>query len=399
MNNASRYRITQVRIVDRGLQIDWDDDHQSKFHPVWLRHQCECEQCGTPMNAVRDLRIHHIPDDIAIASFEFDNQQVNLIWSTDKHRSIFKAQWLRNNCYSETERARRKHRPILWTNDIEINPPTFDFVETRTDSEIRLKMLQAICDYGFCKLENLPSSPEKSVEYIELVGRQRETHFGTYNLTKKSSINNVGDITSALPPHCDETYRSSTVGITVFQVIRPSSEGGHSTLVDGFEAARRFAEKHRDDFDLLTRTPIRSWRYDPDHAEGELPRWYICRIPVIQVDEESDVCGVRINERQIAPIDLPADKIEPCYRALRRLLKIVYDPELLITFPLKAREGLIFNNQRALHGRTAFVAEQPGRSVFTSSVDLEDFYSNLRILSMRHNSNQPLPNFGQGLLV
>ena len=59
-------------------------------------------------------------------------------------------------------------------------------------------------------------------------------------LTEKDSINNVGDIRQALQPHCDETYRTSTIGITIFQVFEPSTEGGHSTLVDGFEAARRF---------------------------------------------------------------------------------------------------------------------------------------------------------------
>ena len=399
MSNKIRYQIKQASIVSRELKVDWGDGHASRFHPIWLRHQCECELCGTPINAVRDLRLHHIPEDIAPIDLNFDNAGVTLRWSNNQHASSYAARWLRDHCYSETERARRKHRPVLWDADIEKNPPTFDFGETEADSKVRLKMLQAICDYGFCRVDNLPAGTKQSTRFIELVGQQRRTHFGTYKLSKKASINNVGDITSELPPHCDETYRTSTIGITVFQVLRPSNEGGHSTLVDGFEAVRRFAAQYPEDFQLLARTPIKTQRYDPDHTDDELPHWYICHLPMIQLDADGDVSGVRINERQISPLDIPAEQIDGCYRAIRRLMAIVYDPALLIRFPLQAKQGLIFNNQRVLHGRTAYKSEQPGRSVLTRSVDLEEFYSNLRVLSLQHDNERSSQTYAQGLVV
>ena len=56
---------------------------------------------------------------------------------------------------------------------------------------------------------------------------------------------------------------------------------------------------------------------------------------MIRVDEDQEVCGIRVNERQIAPIDLPYDQVVPTYRALQKFLKIVYDPSLMISFPLK----------------------------------------------------------------
>ena len=399
MNNDSQYQIKHARVVDSGLQVNWGDGHQSHFHPVWLRHQCECEHCGTAMNAVRALRLHHIPEDISITRLEFDHHQVKIVWSKEDHQSEYKARWLRDHCYSDSERHSRKHRPKLWDASITQNPPVFNFVEAEADSTTRLAMLESVCDYGFCKVENLPASLDEKQRLIKLVGSQRQTHFGTYQLSKKSAINNVGDITHELPPHCDETYRTSTIGITVFQVIRPSNEGGHSTLVDGFEAVRRLYEQFPEDYQLLTRTPIFTQRYDPDHAEGELPRWYQCRLPMIQLDADDEVSGIRINERQIAPLDLPGSQIAACYRAIRRLTDIVYDPKLLIRFGLKVGEGLLFNNQRVLHGRTAFRAEQPGRSVLTASVDLEEFYSNLRVLKLQHKPDQPPQTFAQGLVV
>jgi len=399
MNNDSKYLIKLARIIDRGLQIDWGDGHQSRFHPIWLRHQCECEHCGTPVNAVRALRLHHIPDDISIKHCELDHQTIKTIWSEKGHLSQYNARWLRDHCYSERERKARKHQPILWDSSITENSPVFDFRDAEANSSTRLTMLETVADYGFCKIENLPVEPAQSHRLINLVGVQRQTHFGSYTLSKKPSVNNVGDITHELPPHSDETYRTSTIGITVFQVMRPSSDGGHSTLMDGFEAARRLQEQFPDDYTRLTRLPIFTQRYDPDHADGELPRWYQCRLPMIQLDADGDISGVRINERQISPIDLPASQIDDCYRAIRRLMSIVYNPDLLISFALKTGEGLLINNQRLLHGRTAFEAEKPGRSMLTSSVDLEDFYSNLRVLSSQLIPDQPQRTYSQGLVV
>ena len=398
MSEQLRYQILEAEIVGRGLKIRWGDNHQSDFHPMWLRHHCECGECGTSMNAVRALRLHHIPEDIAIEELEVGQDRISLMWSENAHRSQYTAIWLRDHCYSSRERARRRHQPVLWDASMGQHPPTFDFVQAERDPAVRLEMLEAVCDYGFCKVENLPGTLDESERLISLVGARRDTHFGNYQLSKKSAINNVGDIRHELHPHCDETYRTSTIGITVFQVLQPSSEGGESTLMDGFEAVRRLREGYPEKFDLLTRLAVFAERYDPDHLEGELPRWYQCRLPMIRVDAEGYVVGVRINERQIAPMDLPADQIEPCYHAIRALMKIVYDPQLLIQFALQKGEGLLFDNQRVLHGRTAFKAERPGRSVLTNSVNLEDFHSNLRVLTARLKPKQPPRTYAQGLV-
>jgi alpha-ketoglutarate-dependent taurine dioxygenase len=399
MNHGLRYQPDRVAIVDRQLQLDWGDGHRSLFHPLWLRHQCECEHCGTPLNAVRALRLLEISQDLAIGELALDGERLRIRWSPGGHESVYRARWLRDHCYSESERRARKHRPMLWDAEIGRDPPVFDFAKVERDSVRRLDMLQAVCDYGFCKIENLPATEAEARRMIDLVGRQRQSHFGTYKLARKDAVNNVGDISCELPPHCDETYRTSTIGITVFQVIRPASEGGESTLVDGFEAARRLREQFPDDFALLARTPIFAQRFDPDHAEGELPHWYHCRLPMLQLDADGELAGVRINERQISPLDVPPDQVESTYRSIRHLLEFVYDPELMIRFALAAGEGLVFNNQRVLHGRSAFEAEQPGRSVLTSSVDLEEFYSSLRVLLARHRPELLPRVYPQGLVV
>ena len=363
-----------------------------------MRHQCECRCCGSPLDGIRNLRLLAIPENVAPVLSAWTDNQVTIDWQPDNHASIYTAKWLRDHCYSEVERNRRKPVITLWDGSIEPSPPLFDFEQAESDPSVRLDLLEAVHRYGFCKLYSVPDQIEESGRVIRLVGSQRQTHYGTYNLAKKIRAYNVGDTTSALIPHSDETYRLSSIGITVFQVLQPSSSGGASTLVDGFEAVRRFRENFPSDFDLLTRLPITAERIDESQSNGSDPLWLLATLPVIQLDYEGEVSGVRLNERQISPLDLPAEQIDDCYRALRRLYRIVYDPELMITYHLQVGEGLIFDNQRLLHGRTAFNREDPPRSVLTSSVNIEDFHSSMRTLREQLEIDGPMYRYRQGLV-
>jgi len=396
---SAMYGIVNASIEDSQLTITWGDGHHSSYHPLWLRHQCECNVCGTPIDAVRGIRLLDIPSNIEPELRDNSNNGIHIQWMPDKHRSVYSAKWLRNHCYSDKERARRKHRPTLWDGSIVDALPTFDFNQVEMDQTEHLAMLESVRDYGFCRVINLSTEPGQSHRLIELIGTQRQTHFSTYNLSRKSSVDNVGDITSKLLPHVDETYRLSCIGITIFQVLQPSSNGGDSTLVDGFQAAHRMRKQWPEDFDLLTRVPIAAERLDLGANTDGQSRWYKARMPIIKLDSDNDISGVRINERQIAPLDIPADLIEPCYRALRRMFEILYDPKLIITLKLKAGDGLLFNNQRILHGRTEFDAEEPARSVLTSSVDLDDFHSTMRILRRTLDIEDSSMAFNQGMVV
>ncbi|MCP5083467.1 MAG: DUF971 domain-containing protein [Alphaproteobacteria bacterium] len=397
-SEEARYTIKAAHTDDTQLVIDWADGHQSSFHPMWLRHQCECRACGTPLDAVRGLRLHHIPADISPARVSPSPSSVIVTWNGDGHRSEFQARWLRDHCYSKTERTRRKHAPILWDASIAGQEPVADYDVACSSESARLAMLEALRDHGFCRIVNVPADEAHSKQLIELVGPQRQTHFGTYKLANKKAVDNVGDNSDPLDPHQDETYRLSSVGITVFQVLNPSSNGGDSTLVDGFEAARRLRDAAPEDFDLLSKLPITGQRVDLGRNTDGKKRYLVAKMPILKLDYDGDVAGLRLNERQIGPLDLPGEMIGPCYDALRRMFEIVYDPELRLTFPLRAGEGLLFDNHRVLHGRTGFVPEQPPRSVLTSSVDLEEFHSTLRTLEMAAGRQGPLMQYAQGVV-
>ncbi len=377
---TARHTLLSATVRDGLLILHWGDGHQSRFHAIWLRHQCWCPDCGTPVTGVRNIRLHHIDEATAFEDVKLTGSSVRVTWSGEDHVSDYPADWLRNHCYSAAERVRRRAKPILWDASLSRNLPSGSLNEAEVNPSARLRILEAVRDYGFCKIVDAPTVEAESARMIKLVGAQRKTHFGTYTLKTKKTVTNVGDTTGPLDPHVDEPYRYAAIGITVFQVLHPSSNGGASTLVDGFEAARRLKAQYPADFDLLCRMPVTCQRFDPgDNSDGHL-RWYRSRMPVIQLDDEREVCGVRMNERQISPLDVSADQVMPAYRALKRLFALLYDDDLRLTLDLKGGEGLLFDNQRLLHGRTGFAPETPPRAVLTSSVDLDDFHSSLRLL-------------------
>ena len=378
----SRYLLKALESKDNSIVIRWKDNHISIFHHIWLRHQCECEICGSPIDGIRNNWLQNISANPKIQKIKQHPESIDIIWQDDEHRSSFSLRWLRDHCYASESRKARKHKPILWDASIAKNISCFDCKEITRNPEAHLDLLEHVRDYGFCKLENMDTNISGIEDVSHFFGPVRITHFGISELKEKSSQYNVGDSGLALLPHMDETYRISAVGITVFQMVNPSEKGGHSLLVDGFEVARRLHEIDPAAFDLLSKTPIDFKRHHKDDSETGEPRFLVSRTPIFKLDEDGDLIGARINERHISPLSVDEKLVEPFYQALRKLFEITYSPEVRITFPLKAGEGMVFDNQRLLHGRTKFIRGKSPRHARSCTVNTEEFHSTLRLLQI-----------------
>ena len=87
-----------------------------------------------------------------------------------------------------------------------------------------------------------------------------------------------------------------------------------------------------------------------------------------------------MNERTMGPIDLPAELVEPVYRALEKLFQYSYDAKYHMHYLLKGGEALVFDNARVLHARTGFNGD---RHVRLTHVGSDEFYSRWR--QLRHD--------------
>jgi gamma-butyrobetaine dioxygenase len=102
---------------------------------------------------------------------------------------------------------------------------------------------------------------------------------------------------------------------------------------------------------------------------------------MIVLDDRGEVVGIRFHTRSAGPLDLPADIVEPFYRAHRRLCELIFDPANQLRFQLRAGEAVLFDNHRVMHARAAF--SDPQRHLQICNVDREIFHERLRLLASR----------------
>lgn len=381
ITGAEASRIAQITTKDLHIEIRWQDGHESKFHFVWLRHNCPCEICrhaGTDqnMNLIENIQIDDQP-----ATLEFNDDSVIIEWATDRHRTKFEAKWLRSNCYSDLSREARDHKPILLTSSSLAVIPTIECKAYLETDQSLLQVMQAINKYGMVFVSSVPTEDEAIINLAQRFGPIRETNYGAVNDMKVHKDKVVISYTdAALTAHCDEPYCYEPLGIAFFHCLQSATEeGGISIFVDCFKVAEDLRREDPNSFELLTTVPI---QYMRDHADEQE---YRAEGALISLDFFGNINGVRYAERPLAPFDIPDDLVIPMYRAFAEFTRRVRMPENEIRFGMKAGQALIFDNQRMTHGRTRFSGE---RHLRTAYVERDFFHSKLRVLSRR--SGEPL---------
>ena len=365
-----------------GLTIVWSDGRSTFFHSLWLRHQCYCEQCASPLDGLRDIWLENLSDNPEMLSSKINGDSLEIIWSDDSHQSRYPFAWLRENAYDDISLAERRFYPKLWNGAILDKAPRYDLERVLSDDKLKLDLLMSVRDLGFCLLRNVDTSIAGIEQAADIFGPIRQTHFGISEIIEKRDKTNVGDSGRALRPHMDETYRINGVGITILQMVNPSETGGESILTDGFYAARQLQSEDANAFDLLCGLNINFSRRHTGVSNDNRKRLLVSRAPIIKLDEWGELAGVRINERHVAPLDVPRGLTLDFYRALRKLFAIIYRNENQIQFPLAAGEALVFDNQRVLHGRIAFPRGETLRHARTCTVDTDEFQSTLRMMQI-----------------
>ncbi len=391
---SKRHAIAAIETAPTTLAITWGDGHVSVFPSIWLLLACDCAACGSSETAVRQVKLTDQPARPAIAGTALTCDPVpdgalTVDWGGG-HLSCFAPGWLRAHCLSDAERARRKPIPRLWGQEILADLPYRDYGAVTQDPERHLEFLETLRDLGFVILRQVPAARARTEEVAGLIGKLRLTNYGIFELEAKPKPEIVGDTALALELHTDEPYRIEPPGITFFHVLSQSEEGGDSTLADGFRLAALLRARDPAAFETLCTIPARF------HRTLQEGRAFENQAPIIGRDRDGQVTGIRLLDRGLAPVDCTPAQVEPFYDALRALLGLTYGGEGRITVKLRAGEMLVFNNQRIMHGRTAFDPADSHRHVRSCHVDLDEFHSRLRVAYRARGDDRAWMALGAG---
>ena len=89
---------------------------------------------------------------------------------------------------------------------------------------------------------------------------------------------------------------------------------------------------------------------------------------------------MHFNNRSMSALDLPEAEILPWYRAYRRFAGILREPASELRLRLAPGDLIIMENNRALHGRTAFDPNLGRRHLQGCYVDKDGVESRRRVL-------------------
>eukprot|EP01116_Phalansterium_solitarium_P022887 TRINITY_DN7742_c0_g1_i2.p1 TRINITY_DN7742_c0_g1~~TRINITY_DN7742_c0_g1_i2.p1 ORF type:complete len:437 (+),score=57.78 TRINITY_DN7742_c0_g1_i2:736-2046(+) len=395
----SHFAVEETEQLPRTLNIRWKDTHLSKFHYVWLRHNCRCSQCVEPSSGQKLLVADQVPLEPRPASVSIvapgskgGTVRVEIRWSDDEHTSYFDASWLRAHCYS-SHRDRLNLRPQRPTSRT-VPPwdavqlaaaslPVLDYGAVIGSDEGLWAWLDQLHRYGLSLIRNAPSQPNVVAALADRVAYVKETMYGrVFDVISVPKPNNVAYTSLALAMHQDLLYYEAPPGLQFLHCLKNDAIGGETMFLDGFKAAERLRRTDPSAFRVLSTTLATYHKDGLGYGHDHMMHF---RRPVICLDADTDaVASLNYAPPFEGPLHVPFKQVEPFYASLRAFCQIVRDPELIVSHRWKPGDVATFNNRRVLHGRDAFDAASGARHLQGTYVELDDFFSRYQTLAARH---------------
>jgi gamma-butyrobetaine dioxygenase len=373
MNGAAA--IARVWSQPDMLNVEWADGTLSEFASLWLRDNLPEDR--DPHSGQRLIDIADLPEDPRIRSAAARGSAVNVEWESEKRSATFELEWLRKHG-ANGPGGRPEFAPKLWLEgsrlDAARNFAWASFADAKGDRSLRAQWLTRLLQDGIAFLSNVPSVDAAILEAAALAGRVSETNYGwVYDVRSVPQPENLAYSDLGLGLHTDNPYREPVPGFQVLHALVASPDGGESLFGDGFAIAEHLRATSPDAFAVLTQTPV-PFLYRSKDAELYAER------PLIQLSCRGDVRAVHYNSRSIAPLRLAAREAVRFYSAYRRLAALLRNSEFHLQFRLRDGDLVVFDNQRALHGRTPFSSALHPRHLRGCYLTRDSVYSEAGLL-------------------
>jgi alpha-ketoglutarate-dependent taurine dioxygenase len=344
--------MTRLSTTPETLIIEWANGEVAEFASVWLLDNLGDNR--DPHSGQRLIDVADLPEHPRIRSASAHDGVVRIEWESDSRPVSFDLGWLEAH-------GRRRHRfdAHRWLEGAALDAAR-DFAwatlaEAQSNRGLRLDWLtRLLCD-GIAFLRGVPSNDAAILDAMRWVGRVFETNYGlVFDVRSVPQPENLAYSDLGLGLHTDNPYREPVPGFQALHALVASPDGGDSLFADGYALAEHLRAADPDAFARLTQTPV------PFHYRSKDAELYAER-PLIQLSCRGEVTAVHYNSRSIAPLNLSTRDAPAFYAAYRRFAMLLREPTLQLKFKLADGDLVVFDNQRILHGRTAFTSARHAR--------------------------------------
>lgn len=366
--------VTQLRARPDALIVEWSDGASAEFASVWL--QDNLRKHRDPHSGQRLVDIMDLPESPAIRAVLLDGDRVCVEWQGDTLPALFEVDWLAAHAAPLAQR-RRELKVMRWLDGASRDAATefgWSTLSALADASTRREWLVRLLQQGIAFVRDVPSTDGAILDAVSSLGQVAETNYGrVFDVRSVPQPENLAYSDLGLGLHTDNPYREPVPGFQALHVLIASPDGGDSLFADGFAIAEHLREVDPHAFDVLTRTPV-PFLYRTAQTELYAER------PLIRLSCDGAVAAVHYNNRSIAPFE-PTLSHAQFYSAYRRFAGLLREPRFMMQLRLRDGDLVVFDNQRTLHGRTAFTSAHHPRhlrgcyltrdSVFSAAAVLE----------------------------
>jgi len=357
------------------MEDKWINICGKRFHFIWLRDNCLCNQCRHPTSF---QKIYDISECIApprpIAITETDNHLIINWQETPAHRSIFPLSWLIDNAYDPQPQPLLAP-DILWDRATikQYQLPSYDIHNCEPET-----WMEQVATLGFALVKNVALGDLEPL--ISAIGPVHEFECGRFDTVKASESGRDVTYASSKPLllHTDASHRYDPRLIEFLLFVENKATGGETVLVDGFKVAEDFRLHHPDYFQILAQTPVQFRHYEV------VSRYFFCRTTsILELDAQDQVAAIYFSHKNCNR-HLPFDKIEDYYAAYSTFFRYLKDPTYQYCFRLEAEDCLVMKNFRILHGRTPYDAGSGARHLKVGYVGWHYFMGRINFQRYKH---------------
>lgn len=343
----------RVSATPETLTIEWRTGGVSEFASVWLRDNLAEDR--DPMSGQRLVDIVDLPAAPRIRAVRVDDGRVRVEWEGEARAAAFELGWLAAQAGGAA--AQRPELAVrLWLEGAQLDAQrdfaALELAAVRSEPRVRLEWLTRLAQDGIAFLAAVPCEASALLGVAALIGRVAETNYGlVFDVRSLPQPENLAYSDLGLGLHTDNPYREPVPGFQALHALVTSPEGGENLFADGFALAAHLRETAPEAFRLLTTTAV-PFHYRSADAELHAAR------PLIQLSCEGAVTAVHYNNRSIRVAPGTATAFYPAYRQFAALLR---EPRFQLRLKLADGDLVVFDNQRVLHGRTAFTSARHPR--------------------------------------
>ncbi len=371
---SETYALQKITSAPDALTLKWADGRESEYASIWLRDNRASDRDAH--SGQRLIDVLDVPQDPRIRAARQESGGVRIEWEDDSSPTDYPLAWLAQHAAGADPRPELRVRTWLegGTLDARSDFAWASLPRLSADPRTRLNWLTHLVQDGLAFLEDVPAREPAIIEAMTGIGRVLETNYGlTFDVRSVPQPENLAYSDLGLGLHTDNPYREPVPGFQALHALVPSNEGGASLFADGIALADHLRATALDDFTVLTDTPV-PFLYQSKDAELYAER------PLIQLSISGHVRAVHYNNRSIAPLNLAARDARRFYAAYRRFAALLREPRFQLRTTLGAGHLVVFDNQRVLHGRTAFSSARFPRHLRGCYLSRDSVYSETALL-------------------